>query len=89
MCSLPQTESLLDLAFSNSIYEKYGQNIAKIEKDLVDLRLQADSMTGKEKKQIKEEIKQCDDAVDAMKVARKYLSRFISSFSEGMKADPT
>lgn len=78
-----------DLAFSNSIYEKYVQNIAKIEKDLVDLRLQADSMTGKEKKQIKEEIKQCEDAVDAMKVARKYLSRFISSFGEGMKADPT
>ena len=29
------------------------------------------------------------ETVDAMKVTRKYLSRFISSFGEGMKAAPT
>lgn len=59
--------------------------IAKIEKDLVDLRLKADGMSGKEKKQLKEEIKHCEESVEAMKVARKNLARFISSFGEGMK----
>ncbi len=31
-----------DITFSNSIYEKYVQNMAEIEKGLVDLKLQAD-----------------------------------------------
>lgn len=75
----------LDLAYSSSICEKYVDNIAKIEKDLVDLRLKADGMAGKEKKQLKEEIKHCEESVEAMKVARKNLARFISSFGEGMK----
>ena len=74
-----------DLAYSSSICEKYVDNIAKIEKDLVDLRLKADGMSGKEKKQLKEEIKHCEESVEAMKVARKNLARFISSFGEGMK----
>lgn len=74
-----------DLAYSSSICEKYVDNIAKIEKDLVDLRLKADGMSGKEKKQLKEEIKHCEESVEAMKVARKNMSRFISSFGEGMK----
>ena len=71
--------------YSSSICEKYVDNIAKIEKDLVDLRLKADGMSGKEKKQLKEEIKHCEESVEAMKVARKNLARFISSFGEGMK----
>ena len=79
-CSLRKSES-----YSSSICEKYVDNIAKIEKDLVDLRLKADGMSGKEKKQLKEEIKHCEESVEAMKVARKNLARFISSFGEGMK----
>lgn len=39
-----------DLAYSNSIYEKYVQNIAEIEKELVELKLQADVANSKEKR---------------------------------------
>ena len=39
-----------DVEFSNSVYEQYLQNIAEIEKGLIDLRLEKDVAKGKEKK---------------------------------------
>lgn len=73
-----------DLAYSNSIYEQYVQNIAEIEKGLVDLRLQADTASGKEKKLLKAEIKEAEDSVEAMKLARKSMAKFASAFEVGV-----
>jgi len=73
-----------DITFSNSIYEKYVQNIAEIEKGLVELKLQADVAGSKEKKELKNKIKNAQESVDAMKIARKSLLRFISSFEGGL-----
>lgn len=39
-----------DVEFSNSVYEKYLQNITDIEKGLVELRLKKDVANGEEKK---------------------------------------
>lgn len=72
-----------DTAYSNSIYEMYVQNISDIEKGLVELRLQADVASGKEKKALKAKIKKAEEAVTAMKVARKSLNKFMSSFEVG------
>lgn len=72
-----------DLAYSNSVHEKYVQNIAKIEKGLVELRLKADVASGKEKRELKAEIKKAEESVDAMKIARKSMAKFISSFEIG------
>lgn len=73
-----------DLAYSNSIYEKYVQNIAEIEKGLVELKLQADVANSKEKRELKDKIKKAEESVEAMKIARKSMVKFISSFETGM-----
>ncbi len=75
-----------DVEFSNSVYEQYLQNITEIEKGLVDLRLEKDVAKGKEKKAIAETIKRAEESVEAMKVARKSMLKFNSSFDEGLQA---
>lgn len=75
-----------DIEFSNSIYEQYLHNITEIEKGLVELRLKKDVAKGKEKKTIAETIKQAEESVEAMKVARKSMFKFNSSFAEGLQA---
>ncbi len=75
-----------DVEYSNSIYEKYVQNITDIEKDLVELKLKADVANGKEKKELKDKIKKTEESVEAMKIARKSLLKFKTSFEEGQKS---
>lgn len=75
-----------DVEFSNSVYEQYLQNITEIEKGLVDLRLKKDIAKGKEKKAIAESIKKAEESVEAMKVARKSMLKYNSSFAEGLQA---
>lgn len=74
-----------DIEFSNSVYEQYLQNITEIEKGLVELRLKMDVAKGKEKKEIAETIKKAEESVEAMKVARKNMLRFNSSFAEELQ----
>lgn len=74
-----------DVEFSNSVYEQYLQNIAEIEKGLVELRLKKDVARGKEKKAIAESIKKAEESVEAMKVARKSMLKCNSSFAEGLQ----
>lgn len=74
-----------DVEYSNSIYEKYVQNITDIEKGLVELKLKADVANGKEKKELKDKIKKTEESVEAMKIARKSLLKFKTSFEEGLK----
>ncbi len=76
-----------DIEFSNSVYEQYVHNITDIEKGLVDLRLKRDVAKGKEKKALEKTIKKAEESVEAMKVARKSMLKFNSSFAEGMKAE--
>lgn len=73
-----------DLAYSNSIHEKYVQNIAEIEKGLVELKLQADVASGKDKRELKAKIKKAEESVEAMKIARKSMVKFMSSFEVGI-----
>lgn len=75
-----------DVAFSNSVYEQYLQNITEIEKGLVELRLKKDVAKGKEKKAISAAIKEAEKSVEAMKIARKSMLKYNSSFDEGLQA---
>ena len=75
-----------DLAYSNSVYEQYVNNIRSIEKNLVDLKLKADTADSKEKKFLKTEIKNAEESVNAMKIAMKSMKKFISSFDIGMNS---
>ncbi len=59
-------------------------NIANIEKELVDLRLRADTADTEEKKKIREMIKRSEETVDAMKIAKKSMEKFVSSFKTGV-----
>lgn len=78
-----------DVEYSNSIYEKYVQNITDIEKGLVELRLKADVASGREKKELKDKIKKTEESVEAMKIAQKSLLKFKTSFEEGLKVSST
>lgn len=73
-----------DVEYSNTVYEKYVQNITEIEKGLIELRLKVDVADSKEKKALKAEIKSVEDSVKAMKIAMKSMNKFISSYAVGM-----
>lgn len=73
-----------DTAYSNTVYEQYLQNIMDIEKGIVELRLQADVAKDEDKKKLKNEIKNAEESVEAMKLARMNLNKFISSFEVGL-----
>ena len=76
-----------DLAYSTSVYEQYVKGIESIEKSVVELRLKADVAEAAEKKKLNEQIKEEEESVRAMRIARKSMNRFISSFEVGMSAD--
>lgn len=76
-----------DLAYSTSVYEQYVKKIESIEKSVVELRLKADVAEAAEKKKLNEQIKEAEDSVRAMRIARKSMNRFISSFEVGLSAD--
>lgn len=77
-----------DIEFSDSVYEQYLHNITEIEKGLVELRLKKDVVSGKEKKEISETIKRAEASVEAMKIARKSMLKYNSSFAEGLRSSP-
>jgi len=70
--------------YSNSVYEQYVQNIMEIEKGIISLKLQAEDINSKERKELKTKIKNAEESVDAMKIARKSLHKFKSSFEIGL-----
>ena len=72
-----------DIEYSNTVYEQYVQNIADIEKGLVELKLKADVADAEEKKQLKIQIKNAEESVHAMKIAMKSMKKFNSSFALG------
>lgn len=73
-----------DTEYSDTIYEQYVQSIKDIENGLTELRLKADVANGKEKKELKRQIKNAEESVEAMKIARKNLLKFKSSFKDGL-----
>lgn len=73
-----------DIEYSNTVYEKYVQNIADIEKGLIELQLKANVADNKQKKRLKAEIKSAEDTVKAMKIAMKSMNKFISSYETGV-----
>ena len=72
-----------DLEYSNTVYEQYVNSIVKLEKDLVDLRIKADTASDEEKKNLKAAIKNGEESVKTMKIAMKSLRKFISSYETG------
>lgn len=57
--------------------------IADIEKSLVELKLKAETASKDEQKKMKEDIKNTEESVRAMKIAMKNLNIFKSSFDIG------
>ena len=55
-----------------------------IKKGIVKLRLQADVVNGKEKKELQGKIKKAEESVATMRIEKKNLRKFVSSFEEGM-----
>lgn len=74
-----------DIEYSNTVYEEYIQRIVDSEKALIDLRVKADELTGEEKDKLENEIKNAEESIQAMKIAKDSLKKFISSFETGAK----
>lgn len=75
-----------DLAYSDTVFEQYVNNINEIENGIRKLELKADVATNKEeKKRLRAEIKNAEESVHAMKIAMKSMNRFKSSFATGME----
>jgi hypothetical protein len=72
-----------EIEFSKTVYERYVQTIADVEKGLVELKLKADVANSQEKKELKAEIKSGEDSVKAMKIAMKSMNKFISAYETG------
>ena len=56
----------------------------EIEKGIVELKLKKDVANGNEKKALAEQIKRAEESVEAMKLARKSMLKFNSSFEVGL-----
>lgn len=73
-----------DIDYSQTVYEKYVQRIVESEKALIDLRVKADELTGEEKKKLEDEIKNAAESIEAMKIAKNSMKKFMSSFEIGL-----
>src|SRR5699024_1591207 len=73
-----------DIEYSNTVYEVYIQRIAESEKALIDLRVKADNLTGEEKEKLEKKIKNAEESIQAMKITKDSLKKFISSFEIGL-----
>lgn len=73
-----------DIEYSDTVYEQYVEKIIEIEKGLVELKLEADVASKDEKKKLKLEIKNAEESVEAMKIARKSMLKYKSSFELGV-----
>ena len=72
-----------DIQYSNTVFEQYVQNIASIEKGLVDLKLQESIANKDDKKQLQLQIKNAEESLKVMKIAMKSMNKFKSSFEVG------
>jgi len=75
-----------DLAYSNSVFEQYTQNILTIQNGLNELRMQSTIADKETKKKLDAQIREAEKSVEAMNRARKHLHRFITSFETGTSA---
>ncbi|EXJ22517.1 hypothetical protein ADIAL_2103 [Alkalibacterium sp. AK22] len=72
-----------DLAYSNTVYEQYVNKIMVIEKGIIELNMRVSELSGQEKKQLQRKIKNAEESVKAMKIAKNSMRKFISSFEVG------
>ncbi|MCI5972468.1 MAG: hypothetical protein MRZ08_05450 [Anaerococcus sp.] len=66
--------------FSIKVLEKYTESITEIEKNLVDLRLKRESLESKEKSDNEKHIKNLEENVEVMKIARKIMIKMNNDF---------
>lgn len=73
------------LFIQTSIYEQYIHSIRhRNQKGLVELRLKADVISGREKNELKAKINKAEEATEVMKIARKSMAKFMASFETGV-----
>ena len=73
-----------DIEYSDTVYEQYVNNIISLEKDLVEMKVKADTATQEVKKQMKQDIKNIEESIEAMRIAMKSMNKFIGAYKVGM-----
>ena len=74
-----------DVDFSNTIYEQYVKSIELVQTQLDDLHRKDNVASKEEKKQMKLEIKNTEDSLDAMMIAMKSMKKYQSAFEIGLQ----
>ena len=74
-----------DIEYSNSIYEKYVDNITLVQNQLSELQRKENVASKDEKKKLKIEIKNTEDSIDAMMIAMKSMKRFQNAYKVGLE----
>lgn len=74
-----------DIEYSNSIYEKYVDNITLVQNQLSELQRKENVASKDEKKKLKIEIKNTEGSIDAMMIAMKSMKRFQNAYKVGLE----
>ena len=74
-----------DVEYSNTIYEQYVKSIEHVQIQLSDLQRKENVASKEEKKQLKLEIKNTEESIDAMMIAMKSMKKYQSAFEIGLQ----
>ena len=74
-----------DIEYSNTIYEQYVKSIEHVQTQLSDLQRKENVASKVEKKQLKTEIKNTEESLDAMMIAMKSMKKYQSAFEIGLQ----
>lgn len=74
-----------DVEYSNTIYEQYVKSIEHVQSQLNDLQRKENVASKDEKKQLKLEIKNTEESLDAMMIAMKSMKKYQSAFEIGLQ----
>lgn len=73
-----------DIKYSNTVYEQYVNNAKDLEIELAKLKAQEKVASKEEKKEMKNQIKELEDSLHAMKIAMNSMLKFNSAFEVGL-----
>ena len=76
-----------DVDYCKGLYEQYCKHMKEVEKGIGELQKQAKKAGGEEKGRLKKQSKSAEESLAVMKIARKSMARFISSFELGLQED--
>lgn len=74
-----------DIECSNTIYEQYVKSLASVQIQLNELQRRYNVASKEEKEQLKQDMKNTEETIDAMMIAMREMKKFQSAFETGLE----